>query len=509
MINFITTIFCTIFLLNACSTTNTNISSPHSGTYRTVASGTESSSCIRLISEIIEAPFYNEEAARVLNDAIVKFVELPEVHAGKFTPDWNQVDALDKLLDAVKTIDEKYQFPSSEDRSDFIHNVLVNSFSSVDEFKDFVAKVESIEPKKEFSTTEYELVSIYRAKFEEFNSYLPANKRFVLKAIPDNKLFNDALISQAKEVVANLKNRFEEIFPTTSGYKSYNEFLDIINKNKDEIGSELVDAILDDNKTVFCMRRPVNARWWVPKVGFHNQHITKSSKGYMNPKARNNVESVLSHTPIEEYIKFNNDLKPKYGYLAKDIMNAKENANWYGTDIYTFKKENFTNRITFTAGDSLNVYGKKWDIRSSQPAVPPTSWDISFKPWEYRGTVIPFTKPTFTAELNYYIPEKIFSGFKFDFSGIDSNYIEIQYWGPTRLSDVESFTFTTEPPTGEFLDELLKNNIKILDGTSYDSIKEWVPPVSVPSEKTLKIPVNEKIPGRKDLPKVKIIEPVG
>lgn len=505
MNNIITTIFFAIFLLNACST-NTNINSPNSGTYRTVASETESGSCIRLMSEIIETPFYNEEAATILNVAIKNFIELPEVHAGQATPNWNHIDALDKLLAAIKTIDDKYQFPSNEDRADFIHTVLANSFSSLHEFKDFISKLESIEPKKEFYPTEYELISIYRAKFEEFNSYLPANKKFILKAIPENKTFNETLIAQAKEVVTNLAKRFEERFPESSGYKSYNEFLEAINNNKDVIGKELVETILDDDKTIFCMRRPINARWWIPKVGFHNQFITKSSQGAMNNDIRNNVEHILSHYVLDEYVKFNNDLKPKYGYLAKDISNATLNAIGYGEDLYTFKKKNFSNRITFTSGDSLIAAATNINIYKPQTELP-TGWDFSFKPWNYRGVAIPFTTNDLKVTANDV--KKILPDFKYDLSYNDGGYVEIQYWGPTRLSDVESFTFTTAPPTGEFLDELVKNNVKIYDGTNSKSVKEWAPPVSVPSVKTPKIPVNKKIPANKDLLKVKIIEPVG
>ena len=52
-------------------------------------------------------------------------------------------------------------------------------------------------------------------------------------------------------------------------------------------------------------------------------------------------------------------------------------------------------------------------------------------------------------------------------------YFELQYWGPVNLDDVEIFEFKNTPPSGEFLNELKKRNIKIRDGRVQPAV-EWV-----------------------------------
>ncbi|MCM2322401.1 MAG: hypothetical protein NDJ90_03975 [Oligoflexia bacterium] len=54
------------------------------------------------------------------------------------------------------------------------------------------------------------------------------------------------------------------------------------------------------------------------------------------------------------------------------------------------------------------------------------------------------------------------------------DYLELQYWGPLGLDDVEIFEFRGQPPAGEFLRELQKRGIKIRDGRVEPAV-EWVP----------------------------------
>ncbi len=51
-------------------------------------------------------------------------------------------------------------------------------------------------------------------------------------------------------------------------------------------------------------------------------------------------------------------------------------------------------------------------------------------------------------------------------------YVELQYWGPVTLDDVELFEFRQTPPSGEFLEQLKKRGIKIRDGR-VDPAVEW------------------------------------
>ncbi|MCM2322403.1 MAG: hypothetical protein NDJ90_03985 [Oligoflexia bacterium] len=61
------------------------------------------------------------------------------------------------------------------------------------------------------------------------------------------------------------------------------------------------------------------------------------------------------------------------------------------------------------------------------------------------------------------------------YSAGQPGYMELQYWGPLGLDDVEIFEFRGQPPAEEFLRELQKRGIKIRDGR-VDPAVEWTPP---------------------------------
>jgi hypothetical protein len=64
------------------------------------------------------------------------------------------------------------------------------------------------------------------------------------------------------------------------------------------------------------------------------------------------------------------------------------------------------------------------------------------------------------------------------FRGIRSfGYIELQYWGPLNLDDVQTFEFRGSPPSGDFLKELQKRGITIRDGRN-DPAVNWTPPAA-------------------------------
>jgi hypothetical protein len=54
-------------------------------------------------------------------------------------------------------------------------------------------------------------------------------------------------------------------------------------------------------------------------------------------------------------------------------------------------------------------------------------------------------------------------------------YVELQYWGPLTFKDLESFEFEENPPTGDFLQALLDNGVKIFDARSGKAVP-WTPP---------------------------------
>ena len=81
--------------------------------------------------------------------------------------------------------------------------------------------------------------------------------------------------------------------------------------------------------------------------------------------------------------------------------------------------------------------------------------------------------------VNYNVgidPNFLFRGTSLEgFRGPRSSlYIELQYWGPIGLEDVEAFEFKKNPPSGEFLEALLKHGIQIRDARAFP-VKIWHP----------------------------------
>lgn len=481
-------------------------------------SGTQISdeSCSRLIFSILKETYYNNDAAELLRSSFYDLSQDAAFYAGAKTPGWHEIDALERSLQAIYELNKRYQFPTDEDRADFIHRIFY--YSRID-IKKFVNEAETLEPKKEFNTTEYELITLFRQKFEEFNSYLPTNKRLILKPIPENLEFIAKLTKNGEEIIVNQKKMLDEYFKTT-GYENYDEYLEVIKTHRTEIGEKLVDAFLNDTLEL-TMRRPENARWWVPKVGLHNQYATGSSRGSLDYQIRHASEASLTGIELDKYSGLSNYLKPKYGYVSIDKKSSVTDTQFfkqYGEDIYTFKKENVKNRTSWVKGnclylaesgaEELNDLSRttptKWGPLLNRPVYEIKSWDFMFLPWDKIALAIPFMqheaafdKFLVSNEIDKSIFNKLILRNKTSKSTAN---LEFHIWGPVRLSDVQDFTFTNNEPTGEFLQELLRNNVKIFDGRRYGELPiEWVPPTRVPEEFE-KIPVNEKTPTAYDVP---------
>ena len=65
-------------------------------------------------------------------------------------------------------------------------------------------------------------------------------------------------------------------------------------------------------------------------------------------------------------------------------------------------------------------------------------------------------------------------------TGYHGGYIELQYFGPVSLDDVETFEFRGSPPSGDFLQELKKRGIKIRDGRKQPAVP-WDETVTPPA----------------------------
>jgi hypothetical protein len=444
---------------------------------RSLASGATAKSCSDLLSSLIKETYYDEAAAASLKVIFEELTTLnPELVAGARAPGWQEVEDLKSLLAKFEDIESKYKFPTEQDRVDFFERVFAEHFLENDAFKAIKEKSEEIVPITEFKPTEYDLILNYRNIFERINSFLPRVSRINLNKIANNDDV-EKIIKEAEGVYDQQVSRMSDLFRTT-GFDSYEDYLRFLKENKEKIGNEIVDTILDED-IEFVMRRPERGRWWIQRTGFHNQHVTGSSRGYMGNGERNRGESALIGVKQSEYENVNNDLKPKYGSIqVSDRAKAQrsDNSKQYGSDKYTFKKEKIKKRLTWTDGDSLAF---AWSVDELKEV---NFWDQMFIPWDFRGLLLPYL----VGQGGLHGPNLNLAKINKDLfptlaespvHNIYKNYLEMQVWGPLRFSDIETFEFSNIKPSGDFLDDLIAHKIKIFDGRHNPPV-EWTPPKS-------------------------------
>lgn len=235
----------------------------------------------------------------------------------------------------------------------------------------------------------------------------------------------------------------------------------------DELRSAAQNAqgtkVIREGKYEFAMLRPRSGRWWIERVGFHNQYVTGSSNGLLDPKRRLTVEMNRMQLDEDDYSKFDLNLRPKYGILLPALEFIQKHDNWsyrfYGEDFYIFKKSKVRDRLTLTLGDSLNGYIRAFPLKGD--------WNELFIPHHFLELIGPFIQ----SEENLIPSDEASIAMKLNRSLSDRYYIELQLFGPVDLDDVEAFIFTGDnPPTGSFLKALKERNIKIYHSSS-DGLK--------------------------------------
>src|SRR5262249_51238509 len=152
----------------------------------------------------------------------------------------------------------------------------------------------------------------------------------------------------------------------------------------------------------------------------------------------------------------------------------------YGDDAFTFKAEALAARMTWTPQDSLDRYikGNKITTRAVHPenlmlddlspeekaelaelGGPAKAWDQMYIPWSFNSLVVPYIAASLAKQGDIEtngVPSTRKLKTSADWNLTTTSYLEVQIWGPLTLDDVEAFQFTQDPPSGEFLAELLK-----------------------------------------------------
>jgi hypothetical protein len=389
-------------------------------------------------------------------------------------PKWEDFNRLDQITKTLKSYKEA---KASEAKLDELHEVFKKIETSFIQKYDFdIVHTYGTELPDAYLPTEYELKLLYQQELEELNAELPRGMRLILPDLPfpDSR---EGLKEKAIQLVQKQTEDFKKYFPS-SGFASLEDFDNAV-KGSGEAATQLLNRIKNDEFRV-AMRRPNSARWWIPKVGFQNQYVTGSSRGFSGKQGRYAVEASLLHRQYADYAPLDDDLKPKYGYLAPrpEIDSRSSATSGYGDDIYYFKKERIKDRITWTPGDSLNRLSSKASNVLSGEVAQVDVWDQTFIPWSHRDLMIQAMQDLTEYQESVSLSAHYNSTFQRKAMASDY-YIEIQYWGPINLDDIDTFEFTYEPPEGEFLQELQKRGIKIRDA-SVTPPKDWTLPAGSP-----------------------------
>jgi hypothetical protein len=411
-----------------------------------------------------------------LGDAFLNLQTLPpELISGQKIPTWKDLSNLENVLKEIRSAKSDLGASGHWADAEKLAPDLLAMAKQDASFQNVAKAGTGIKEAVQsgYKPTEYELKRLYQHDLWLIDRELPKGIKIPLSRIPfDQRRLT--LVAQARDYIAADEKAYEPLYASTgvANKAAFDEAL-----QKESADAKAVYDMMDQEKVEFVMRRPENARWWTPKVGFQNQRVTGTSRGSMAVGWRDNAEAFETFHAKSAYVPLDGDLKPKYGYLRPEpgqfLTEERDSTSQYGEDFYILKKANLRDRTTFTAGDSL---GRGY---YAADGAKPRNLQEAFIPWKDRDLLVPdilpegpdhrlvVHQPSFPATS----PLKSFP------STNNTRYPEAQYWGPVTLDDVESFEFSHTPPSGEFLEELLKRGIKIKDATS-GVPKDWTPPVA-------------------------------
>ncbi len=375
-------------------------------------------------------------------------------------PQWQDLENIKKLADKAENL--LLEINGSPEKSAAYNALLPSLRHLAGEDATYAAL---LKPKGfhsgAYGPTDYKLMREYQDHLKRLNAALGKGLKIQPKRLHPERV-EPKMIADAEAEVARQSERLKQTLHTM-GYKDMDEYRAAIKAMGPE--AEALLKLLQDGEIDITIRRPLSGRWWIPRVGFHNQFVTGTSRGSLDYHWRHRAESGLMDIPLEKYEPQDHRTKPKYGSAdAFEDKSKRHNtdANQYGPDRWVMKKNKVGKRLMWTPGDSLGY---------------PTGqgrWDNQFIPWEFRELMVPFL-------LEGYHQGKFDSGRNI-FPGIDHHayshsYLEIQILGPIDLTDVAEFHFKDgEVPTGEFLEALKAHDIKIFDYSS------WPPQPWSPSE---------------------------
>lgn len=429
--------------------------------------------CSTLFSESINLEEVRKSLGPDLPNLISRISSLPvPVVSGRQKPTWDDFDQLEKILEDVKKIKNVFRDrPNARQEIHLLAQELQKEMVSSPFFIDFKKAVNSPLDTKAYLPTEYELKRAYQFYLARLNKELPRELRIPHKRIPlDSR--REQIIAEAKKTSKELEVAFEKIFLTADS-SNYAAFEAELRASTNPLVIKALQMI-DNDQIQVVIRRPEAGRFWIPKTGFQNQFVTGSSKGSLDPFGRNSAENKMyNFDNMEIYAAKDPEFKPKYGTLRANsqsgVVSSLSKTYWYGGDIYTLKIEQLKDRLSWFPMDSLGI-GKRIPKNGQK------EWDDLFIPWSYRLLMVPLMirdlgqNQMNAGQISEDFPN-VFNRTSYYFK-VSSNYWEAQILGSLTIRDVAELEFTQTPPSGEFLSQLRKYNIKIRDGRTQPAV-DW------------------------------------
>jgi hypothetical protein len=390
--------------------------------------------------------------------------------SGERTPRWADFNQLNIVIQNLRIA--KARLTSPEEQAEFtaIALEIARDLERDPALKDIANAHRSYQQGNQYKPTEYRLKLEYQQLLGKLNHELPRGARIPIQRLPVD-LRRARLNQDARELMAHLEESFKARFPTT-GFKTYAEYEAHLRSSKDPLIKKAIEMI-DKNQIEVVIRRPESGRFWIPKVGLQNQYVTGSSKGAYSPNERRRVEQRLYDLGDEAgYGDRDPEFMPKYGTFRPAPKSGITYDSWsswqYGEDFYVLRLADIQDRLSFTPDDSLHL---GWE------EGPLTHWSGSFIPWKYRLMMVELMLEGLSSNTMV----KPSKGNWPEFLPKYQAYWETQILGALDLSNVESFQFVENPPSGAFLLDLLKRAIPIYDARQWPPV-EWHPPASAIEE---------------------------
>lgn len=386
------------------------------------------------------------------------------------TPTWTNFAEVDALHAEVQRYSARLQSMTPEERTE-ARRALEIAFEQDPDLSSLYQAVSSGWSVEKYQPGQYGLRKKLVERLMNTLRLLPRDLRPPVAKVPFDPRLR-TLVREGEAFMRGQVEAFDKLFPTT-GHETYAEYVQALKRTEDPVLLRAIELIENDQLEI-VMRRPENGRFWIPKTGFQNQYVSGSSKGYNGKTGRYRAEATMTSKTYEEYAPIDDEVKPKYGTIqakaSSGVQSSSSGASQYGSDIYVFKMDKIRDRVSVFPGDTLNHLGRI-HVNWQSEVVSPASWDMMFIPWERRLLLAPFMveglrENQFQTPANS--PDPVLAGYHPRWH----SYWESQIFGRIDLTMVEEFRFEREPPSGEFLAELKRHGIRIVDARNNET-KPW------------------------------------